>query len=323
MPTTQNDTEEVGDYVIGRELGHGGFSVVKEAVTIKDGIESRVAVKIVQKQHADAESENDAAQASFEHEIDVWRCLSHRNILPLLEVYHTPRATYCFMEHIPAGTLFDLVSRNRQGLSQALVQRFTHHLASAIRYMHQDARIVHRDIKLENCLLQGPPEDPSQQTVLVTDFGMSQYIAGTVDDDNPSQPYDRPRAVRADSLAASTTFFTGSIQYAAPELCATSNPLVTPAVDIWALGVSLFTMSTGHLPFCHDFYPSLQDMIIKGQWDEGDFLRSEGVRADEEMGRQALEVLRGCLQTDVEKRWTIDMVLKSPWLKHLGNDDSD
>ena len=96
-PEPDSEGQEVGEYVLGKQVGFGGFSTVREAFTIEG--EERIcrAVKIVRKQlPGKEENENEQLQAQFEHEVGLWRCLGHRNILPLIEVYVTSHATFCF-----------------------------------------------------------------------------------------------------------------------------------------------------------------------------------------------------------------------------------
>jgi serine/threonine protein kinase len=179
---------DIPTYIIGRKIGFGGFSVVREATTIEADRKIVRAVKIVRKKVAKkTEEENEELQAQFESEVNVWRYLRHRCILPLIAVYETEFATFCITELHTAGTLFDMVRRHRKdvgvadnrGLEPRLVKRYLWQLASAIRYLHEDVRVVHRDIKPENCLVD--LTDPLTKTdggkVLLCDFGMADFIS--------------------------------------------------------------------------------------------------------------------------------------------------
>ncbi|KAK5277313.1 hypothetical protein LTR16_009942, partial [Cryomyces antarcticus] len=112
MIEPDDEGQEIGDhsgYIIGRQIGYGGFSVVKEVYTIENNEKVRRAVKIVRKQvSAKSEHENDKLQAHFEHEVSIWRFLKHRHILPLIAVYDSPFATFCITNLNTGGTLFDL-----------------------------------------------------------------------------------------------------------------------------------------------------------------------------------------------------------------------
>ena len=143
------------DYVLGKQIGYGGFSTIKQVTQLQEGSHRTLAVKVVRRQiKGKSEPENEQVQAEFEHEVELWRFLNHPNILPLEAVYKLDEATFCFIPLNAGGTLFDLVRSNRQGVPAHLAQSYSYQLASALRYLHLDARVVHRDVKLENCLVE-------------------------------------------------------------------------------------------------------------------------------------------------------------------------
>ncbi|KAF8465243.1 kinase-like domain-containing protein [Kalaharituber pfeilii] len=311
-----DEGQEVGAYVIGKQVGYGGFSVVKEAVTMKNGMKIKRAVKIVRKKAHNKECENERIQAEFEHEVSIWRYLSHPHILPLIEVYDSPFATYCFTKLTTNGTLFDLVKANRQGLPAHLAAKFAYQLASAIRYLHEDVRIIHRDIKLENCLID-VSVDP-EGALLLCDFGMAEQIPGSNDDDSDSDnssfgPHSSRSHIRKGPPETSTSI-TGSLQYAPPEMMSCTTPRLSTAVDMWAFGVVVYALHTGILPFNHAFQPKLQMMIARGDWDVERFRNATVFQDHKELGKMALDVVKGCLCKQPENRWTVGMVLDSKWL---------
>ncbi|KAK4050203.1 hypothetical protein OIO90_005185 [Microbotryomycetes sp. JL221] len=108
----------------------------------------------------------------------------------------------------------------------------------------------------------------------------------------------------------------GSLPYSPPEQMKSPIPLLDPSVDIWALGCVLYAMIEGCLPFQDEFEPRLRLKIIKGQWTVPTRLRpeEEGGPLREEESR-CLECLKGCLEPDVSKRWTVTDVRNCRWLK--------
>ena len=394
ISTAQPDDEgqEIGDhseYIIGRQIGYGGFSVVKEAFTIEDGAKVRKAVKIVRKHVSGAtELENEKLQADFEHEVGIWRFLRHRYVLPLLAVYDSPFATFCITQYNEGGTLFDLVKNARKqadsrpnngngisisniyenndtnasksrGIPQHLARRYSYQLASALRYLHEDVHVVHRDVKLENCLLDmsGPEADMEGGNVLLCDFGMADFVNNESRPSPPLSPSPSPSPLspleaasvppyaeisrvpdpdyhlrqreahqhsstfpiaavapagqsrmRKSAMSASTApaSVAGSLAYVSPESLSCPRPLFWPVVDVWAYGVVTHALLIGSLPFAHAFEPKLFTMIRKGEWDE-EALRVAGIED------VAVDVLRGCLETDTEQRWTIGEVLEACW----------
>lgn len=325
-PAAQPDDEGqmVGtDYVLGKQIGFGGFSTVKEAFKVEEqGGTKRLAVKIVRKHITGrSESENEAMQAEFDHEVRVWRYLNHPHVLTLDAVYETDYATFCFTKLHIGGTLFDLVRQNRKGLDIQLAKKYSYELACAIRYLHEDARVVHRDIKLENCLLD-PVEGPdgtTSSTLVLCDFGMAEWMATDHGGDSPD-PYDevadRPPPKQM-GPAGSSTSIAGSMEYASPELLQSTSGVIHPSVDIWAFGVIVFTVIVGSRPFQDPFAPRIQANILSGKWNHDAILgevTDELRRKDRE---DALELVKGCLEMDVDKRWTIRDILDCAWLREM------
>jgi serine/threonine protein kinase len=314
------------NYVLGKQIGYGGFSVIKEVTQIQDsGAQRKLAVKIVRRNiDGKSEHENDRVQAEFEHEVELWRLLSHSRILPLEAVYKTDEATFCFIPINTSGTLFDLVRNNRNGLPTDLAKRYTYQLASALRYLHCDTRVVHRDVKLENVLLDTSTD--KEGNIRLCDFGMAEWISN----DNISGP-PSPGLHMADRLppkhmgpadTSSSAFAGGSLEYAAPEILRiaestqmgnSGRSIVSPAVDIWALGVCIYTMVVGSRPFSNTFQPRVVMAILAGDWDKE--------RLERKGGPDVLELVEGCLELNEAERWDIEEVLSCDWLNDVADDE--
>lgn len=343
----------MGSYVLGKQIGFGGFSVVKEAITIEEDVEIKRAVKIVRKKARDADFENDKIQADFDHEVSLWRCISHPNILPLVTVYDTPFATFAFTKLIKGGTLYDLIKANRNGISARLAQRYCFQLACALRYLHEDMRIMHKDIKLENCLVDMSADTDDGGNLLLCDFGMGEFIKsheeeegeeeakvkdGDDDDDSSNDGIyfgSSTRRSRKSSTASTnsaflpstTTSLRGSLEYASPEMVSVpdsaspSMPQFTTAVDIWAFGVVAYVLHTGSLPFSHSFQPKLMNKIMIGEYDEEKLRTCRGlVEAGGDGANDVAEVIKGCLATQIDRRWDIRRVLESSWFRQFGDE---
>ncbi|KAF7712703.1 Non-specific serine/threonine protein kinase [Penicillium ucsense] len=330
VASPDDEGQTVGtDYVLGKQIGFGGFSVVKEAYKVEDhGATKRLAVKIVKKNMADrSERENEEVQAEFDHEVRVWRYLNHPHVLTLDAVYETDYATFCFTKLAIGGTLFDLIRQNRQGLDMTLAKKYSYQLACAIRYLHEDARVVHRDIKLENCLLD-PVESPDGSTsssLVLCDFGMAEWM--TTDDGGESpDPYseaaDRPPPKQM-GPADSSTSIAGSLEYASPELLESTSGIIHPSVDIWAFGVIVYTVIVGSRPFQDAFMPRIRSNIVSGTWNREAI--TNGVTDPELLKdrQDALDLVRGCLEMNVNKRWNIRDVLASAWLRGVAQSVDD
>ncbi|KAF2490136.1 serine/threonine-protein kinase-like protein DCLK1 [Lophium mytilinum] len=303
-------------HIIGKTIGFGGFSVVKEVATMEYGKKVVYAVKIVRKLLKDtAEAENEQLQTQFEHEVEIWRYLKHPYILPLLRVYSTEFATFCITTKISGGTLLDIVretnKQNHNGLDARHTRRYVYQLASAIRYLHNDVTIVHRDIKLENCLvdMSGPNACSDGGDILLCDFGMADFVVS--DQRDSVEPHTQNHNQNIGPSETSTTV-AGSLQYAAPELFGAQTPVFSTAADMWAFGVVIYTLVTARLPFNEGMDAKTTEKIMHNQWD---LERLRSGRAIAHNPQAVIALVKGCLEPDASKRWTITEVLRSPWLE--------
>ena len=304
-PEFDGEGQEVGDYVLGKQIGFGGFSVVREAFTLSGQERMKHAVKIVRRQLSGREEiDNDRLQAEFEHEVSVWRCLSHNHVLPLLAVYVTDFATFAFTQLNSGGTLFDLVRVNRQGLRPELARRYAYQLASAIRYLHEDVWVVHRDLKLENCLidLSGPEAASQGGNLLLCDFGLADFFT------SDTHTIHSSASIHPIGPSDTSTSIAGSLQYASPELILSPAGLLSTAVDMWAYGVICYALVVGDLPFQHVFQPRVQMMVLAGEWNESALETGEG------WADGAKDVVRGCLCMRADQRWSVRRCLDGRWL---------
>lgn len=117
----------------------------------------------------------------------------------------------------------------------------------------------------------------------------------------------------------------GSLPYSSPEALRSSVPIVHPSGDIWALGCILYALVAGRLPIWDEWELRLRVQLVKGEWEVPEELdstraRNEDDRVEREM---VLEILKGCLEKDVERRWTIRQVCEGRWIRLVRQRDSD
>lgn len=305
--------------------------MVKEVHTIDESGRRVVrAVKIVRRQvDGQSEAANDEAQQNLEHEVSVWRYLKHRHILGLQAVYETDFATFCVMDLNIGGTLFDLVrgarkrresvpeSKIPKGLEPHLAKRYAYQLACALRYLHEDIRVCHRDIKLENCLIDtsGPDSATHGGNLRLCDFGLADFLHSSSMDASaeplPSTTHTSFSNSSAPWQNMHTSSVIGTLEYASPKGLSVNRKLFETAGDVWAFGVIVYALCTGDLPFRHPMPSKTVELILQADWDHDALRRAAGPAEGEEV----IELVQGCLERDIDVRWTIGECLASPWFE--------
>lgn len=255
------DLKTVGLYQLEETLGTGAYGLVKKARHVLTN--HQVAIKIMDKKHT----------AEIIQEIEIWRKLDHPRIAQLYEVLKTETKIYLVMELANQGELLNWLTK--QGtVSEELARKWFRQVVSAISYMHK-RNILHRDIKLENILLD---EDLN---IKLVDFGFAKEF-------DPLKKLDS---------------FCGSIAYAAPEML-NGSKYKGPEVDVWSLGVVLYTMSCGQLPFEDEDQDALAAKVCAGQYVLPDNLSPE-----------LKSLIQGILRVETAERFDINQILLHPWLQ--------
>lgn len=333
-PKPDDEGQAIGlneEYIIGRQVNQGGFGVVKEVHTFNEAGQKIIrAVKIVRKSiPGKSELENEKAQQETEHEISIWRSLKHRHILDLKAVYETDFATFCVMDLNVGGTLFDIVRKcrasasdndGRKGLNPRLAKSYAYQLACALRYLHEDIRVCHRDVKLENCLIDMtiPNAETEGGLLRLCDFGLADFLHNDQSMDEQMLELGSPSNFSL-SQRPTTSSIIGTLEYASPKGLSVHRKLFETAGDMWAFGVIVYTVCTGDLPFRHAMPSKTVELIMRADWDEQALLHAAAG------GSEVLELVQGCLERDIDLRLTIDGALRSGWFEGCtdGGDEED
>ncbi|KAF1981123.1 kinase-like protein [Aulographum hederae CBS 113979] len=230
-----------------RPLGQGTFSKVMLATSdsippdtepVESSLDqnSLVAIKIVE--HGPAGGADEArVESSLKREVDILRSISHPSLAHLKAFGCDDNQALLVLGYCPGGDLLDVGLKHQTTITPRVIQRIAAELVDAIRYLHKKL-IVHRDIKLENVLLNIPCEKvPTWNNlamyeyplITLADFGLSRYIP-----EPPASPLLTTRC--------------GSEDYTAPEILL-AQPYDGRETDAWALGVLLYGLMEGRLPF--------------------------------------------------------------------------
>uniref|UniRef100_A0A667ZB07 non-specific serine/threonine protein kinase n=1 Tax=Myripristis murdjan TaxID=586833 RepID=A0A667ZB07_9TELE len=205
-------------------------------------------------------------------EVRIMKGLNHPNIVQLFEVIETDKTLYLIMEYASGGEVFDyLVSHGRMKEIEARAK--FRQIVSAVHYCHQK-NIVHRDLKAENLLLD------ADANIKIADFGFSNEF----------------------TLGNKLDTFCGSPPYAAPELFQ-GKKYDGPEVDVWSLGVILYTLVSGSLPFDGQNLKELRERVLRGKY-----------RVPFYMSTDCEGILRRFLVLNPSKRCTLEQVMKDKWI---------
>lgn len=228
---------QFGDYMLGQTLGEGEFGKVKLGWK-KDGT-SQVAIKLIRRETV---ASNPSRLPKIYREISILRDLAHPNIVRLHEMVETERHIGIILEYASGGELFDYILNNRY-LKDPAARRLFAQLVSGVGYLHKKG-IVHRDLKLENLLLD------QNKNIIITDFGfannfdpkddLADEIVYNLGNKDFVRKYKLDRLDargmrRADLMQTSC----GSPCYAAPELVVSDSLYTGKKVDVWSCGVIL------------------------------------------------------------------------------------
>ncbi|GCC25376.1 MAP/microtubule affinity-regulating kinase 3a isoform X2 [Hemiscyllium ocellatum] len=268
-----DEQPHIGNYRLLKTIGKGNFAKVKLARHILTGRE--VAIKIIDKTQL-----NPTSLQKLFREVRIMKCLNHPNIVKLFEVIETEKTLYLVMEYASGGEVFDyLVAHGRMKEKEARAK--FRQIVSAVQYCHQK-QIVHRDLKAENLLLD------ADMNIKIADFGFSNEF----------------------TVGNKLDTFCGSPPYAAPELFQ-GKKYDGPEVDVWSLGVILYTLVSGSLPFDGQNLKELRERVLRGKY-----------RIPFYMSTDCENLLKRFLVLNPSKRGTLEQIMKDRWI-NAGHDDDE
>ncbi|XP_056125084.1 MAP/microtubule affinity-regulating kinase 3 isoform X9 [Rhinichthys klamathensis goyatoka] len=268
-----DEQPHIGNYRLLKTIGKGNFAKVKLARHILTGRE--VAIKIIDKTQL-----NPTSLQKLFREVRIMKILNHPNIVKLFEVIETDKTLYLVMEYASGGEVFDyLVAHGRMKEKEARAK--FRQIVSAVQYCHQK-HIVHRDLKAENLLLD------ADMNIKIADFGFSNEF----------------------TIGNKLDTFCGSPPYAAPELFQ-GKKYDGPEVDVWSLGVILYTLVSGSLPFDGQNLKELRERVLRGKY-----------RIPFYMSTDCENLLKRFLVLNPVKRGTLEQIMKDRWI-NAGCDEDE
>ena len=225
---------KINDFDIQKELGNGSFGRVYLVTHKKTKVQ--YAIKAIDKQN----KTNIEEKPYFRREIEIMYKIHHPNVVKLFGHFEDDHYCYFIMEYISKGNIYQLIPKDRhRRLSTQVVASLMKDVISAVYFLHHmNPPIIHRDIKPENVLLA------EGLVAKLTDFGWSNYMEG----------------------AEKRMTVCGTPIYLAPEIINETGH--DEKVDIWCIGVLLFELCSGTVPFQGNDLESLKQNIrhMKIMW---------------------------------------------------------
>ncbi|XP_053159458.1 serine/threonine-protein kinase STK11 isoform X2 [Hemicordylus capensis] len=265
----------IGKYLMGDLLGEGSYGKVKEMLDSETLC--RRAVKILKKKKL---RRIPNGEANVKKEIQLLRRLRHKNVIQLVDVLYNEekQKMYMVMEYCVCGMqeMLDSVPEKKFPVFQA--HGYFCQLIDGLEYLHSQG-IVHKDIKPGNLLLT------TNGTLKISDLGVAEALHPFAEDDmcRTSQ---------------------GSPAFQPPEIANGLDTFSGFKVDIWSAGVTLYNITTGLYPFEGDNIYKLFENIGKGDYT-----------IPEDCGPPLFDLLRGMLEYDPAKRFSIQQIRHHNWFR--------
>jgi len=261
-------------YELKEVIGKGKFGVVYLGIHKKT--QKQVAVKVINKNNIKTLEDKELVKI----EIDILKLCHHQNIVRLLDHLENLDYIYIIIEYIEGGTLGQYIKKNNFNFTEQQASNIIYQIAQGVKYLHSYG-IVHRDLKPDNILITQPND---LGVIKIMDFGLSRILS--------------PQEKLVDGF--------GTLSYVAPEVLLRAP--YNKEVDIWSLGVILYYILCGHLPFKGRKEIIIAERIVNDEleFDEEEWeIRSQKVK----------DLISRCLKKEPGERITINEFLSHPWFK--------
>ena len=281
----------VEDLTLIKELGKGAFG--KVFLTSKQGSMQKFATKQIDKKYA----ANPKAKRYIDNEISILKNINHENIVKLYDVKETSQYFYLVTEYCNGGALSDKLEEYKDTynapFSEEIVQYLMRQIMSAMKYLH-GKKILHRDIKLDNILVNFDSEQDKKNNnllkakVKLIDFGFARYLK---------------KEELAYSILGSPINMDPGILRKLNKLEHSKDYGYDEKADIWSLGTICYEMLIGECTFDAESMRELVSKVEKGNY----FLPST-------LSKEAVSFLNGMLQYDFKKRLSADKLYRHKFL---------
>ena len=257
------------------DLGEGIFGSVKLGVEKKT--KERVAIKIIKKKKAKP-SDIELVRT----EIDVMKLCHHPNVVHLLDHFENAEYIFIVMEYIRGGRLTDYMKEKKFRFTEKRAAELIYEIALGVKYLHKYG-IIHRDLKPDNIMLT---EANDKGHIKIMDFGLSKILG--------------KKEKTSDGF--------GTLTFVSPEVLIRKP--YNKEIDIWSIGVILYLMLSGDLPF-DDEEDDEQKIAKSIVFNEVEFPSKKFGNKSKEV----IDLIKRCLTKEPKDRIKVEEILKSDWIK--------
>lgn len=255
-------------YTVKEELGKGRFGVVCKCVRKKDGKE--YAAKFIK-------CSKEQEKEDVKHEVEIMQLIKHKTLLRLADAFETGSEFILVMELVTGGELFEKVVEE-EFISENEVIHYMKQIMKGIEHMHSK-NVLHLDLKPENIMIVAP----NSKRIKLIDFGLARKY-------NPKE---------------NLKVMFGTPEFVAPEVLTYDR--ITPATDLWSVGVIAYVLLSGLSPFMGDNDAETLSNVQTAEWDFDD-------EVFDDISDDAKEFISKVLVLNSAKRITVDQCLEHPWL---------
>ena len=264
----KNIPKNIGPYEIKEKIIDSSYSKIYLGQSKYTG--DKVAIKIIEKIYL---LENMEDLLLIKRQIEILKLIKHRNILTLYEIFESKDFIFLIMEYIPGKNLCEMIITKRR-FREEEAQKIFVQIIDALYYLHK-MNICHRNITSNHILL-----DINNIPKLIS-FSYSTFY----------------------SLNQELKDSFGSLCHACPEIIS-ELPYKPELSDTWSLGIVLYTMVAGYLPFSEENDEKNKDLIVSGK-----------IEYPKEMSNKLKDLLKHILDPNPKKRYDINKIMKHPWFK--------
>ena len=280
----EDGNKVINHYCVVAQIGRGSYGKVKLAENCLT--HELVAIKVVSKSMMNHSSfvNSESRQMQVRTEIAIMKKLRHKNIVRLFEVIDDPKVDklYMVMQYVPNGPIVKVTPQGTCApISEISAKRTVRQILAGLQYLHRH-NIAHRDIKPDNILCG---EDG---VVYLSDFGVSEI-------------FEEHTGTSCQGEVQS--LIRGTPAFFSPEICCGEGASYAKEADVWALGVSLYLLAFGLLPFRGEMDEVLTKIV------------SQPVEFPNTASRGIVEVLQGLLEKDPLRRMTLTQLRNHPWME--------